>query len=81
MCNYCNEKEEKNMIIGKCIRTSEFKKTAGYEKYSKDKYPLLELSIYKGTEDEEAALLIENNFGMRYININYCPFCGRKLIG
>ncbi len=80
MCSYCEENEEKNMIIGKSIKTSEFRKTAGYERNSKDKYPLLELSIHKGI-DEEAALMIENNFGIRYVNVNYCPFCGRKLAG
>lgn len=81
MCSYCKEKEEKDMIIGKAIKTSEFNRTVGYERNSEDKYPLLEMFIHKGKNDKEAALVIENNFGFRYINISYCPFCGRKLVG
>lgn len=35
--------------------------------------------ILKGLEDEKAGLMIGTYEGYHYININYCPMCGRKL--
>lgn len=83
-CIYC--KEIDNSIHGISIRNSEWKKTAGYKpqenyKAIKDYYrpealELLELFTLKG----KAGLMINNISGARYIDINYCPFCGRKLV-
>ena len=75
-CQYCSE--EDNYVAGKSVRTYEFKPTAGYKKPDKfDDY--LNLFILKGKNDKKAGLIIENINGARYIDINYCPFCGRKI--
>lgn len=46
---------------------------------SKGKYDEFNIFIHKGEEDEVAGLMIGNYEGYRYININYCPVCGRRL--
>lgn len=77
-CELCEEKD--NHITGKSIRTTEFKETYGYSSNKLVGYnDYLNLFILKGKKDEKAGLMIENIIGARYIDINYCPFCGRKL--
>ena len=77
MCEYCRE-AEKLEIAGKTIKTNEWQETAGY-KAPKNKIDFLELFILKGKTDKKAGLMLYNENGARYIDINYCPFCGRKL--
>lgn len=75
-CEYCYE--EDNHITGKVVRCYEFKTTAGYK--MPDRYrDYLALFTLKGKNDKKAGLMIENINGCRYIDVNYCPFCGRKL--
>lgn len=82
-CYYCYEKEEH--ISGKSIKTYEWNLTAGYKErlststgINKD---YLNMFILKGKADKCAGLMIDNGNGARYIDIKYCPFCGRKLGG
>lgn len=80
-CQYCSEsKHYIGSITGKSIKTHELKPTYGY---SSRKHPntndYLEVFILKGENDKKAGLMIENIIGARYIDINYCPFCGRKV--
>lgn len=77
ICNYCYSKNNKS-INGKPIRFNEFRNTSGYTE-PKNYKDYLELFILKGDKDEKAGLMIENINGTRFIDINYCPFCGRKL--
>ena len=39
----------------------------------------LNIFILKGENDKYAGLMIENINGARYVDIRYCPFCGRKI--
>lgn len=78
MCEYCKE-SRKNDIAGKTIRTNDFKHTAGYHYKNPYKIDYLEIFILKGENDEKAGLMINNGNGFRYIDIEFCPFCGRKL--
>ena len=77
MCDYCFITAKKN-IIGKSIYTDDFKKTAGYREPKKYK-DYLDLFILKNENDKKAGLMIDNGNGYRFIDIDYCPFCGRKL--
>lgn len=77
MCEYCRQ-GNKLEISGKPIKTTEWKNTAGYQ-IPKNKTDILELFILKGKDDKKAGLMIYNENGARYIDINYCPMCGRKL--
>jgi len=77
MCEYC-EKNKKGIIMGKTISTSEFQKTAGY--VEKEGNSLLEIWILKNKEDEKAGLMINTTGGIRFVDIDYCPFCGEKII-
>lgn len=77
MCEYCRE-SEKLEIAGKIIRTFEWKETAGYEA-PRNRNDFLEMFILKGKKDKKAGLMIDSGCGFRYIDINYCPMCGRKL--
>ncbi len=74
MCEYCREKE--GHISGKAVNTFEWRETAGYKPQS---CTYLEMFILKGKTDRKAGLMINNGDGARYIDINYCPICGRKL--
>lgn len=77
ICQYCKSSFKGN-ICGKSIRTNEWKKTAGYKEiWSKKDH--LDLFILKGKNNKKAGLMIENENGARYIDIDYCPFCGRRL--
>ena len=77
MCEYCYQSKD-NEISGKPIFQYEWKETAGYEppKYRND---FLEMFILKSKNDKKAGLMIDSGYGYRYIDINYCPMCGRKL--
>lgn len=74
ICPYCREGNGK--IRGKTFRTDDFKKTAYSEPIYKD---YLEVFILKGKKDKYAGLMIDTIGGTRYIEIRFCPFCGRKL--
>ena len=76
ICPYCYE--ENGHICGKTIHTYNLKPTAGYKEPT-DYKDYLNIFILKGKEDKYAGLMIENINGTRYIDIRYCPFCGRKL--
>ena len=76
ICPYCLEKD--GHISGKCIHNYDLKLTSGYAE-SIDNRDYLSVFILKGKQDKYAGLMIENINGARYINIRYCPFCGRKL--
>lgn len=79
MCEYCCANKN-NEILGRTIRYYELKKTVGYEppKYKYD-IDFLEVFILKLKEDKKAGLMLNNINGVRYIDINYCPICGRRL--
>ncbi len=76
MCNYCRFIGKE--IHGKAIKPNEFKKTAGYIE-PKNYRDYLDLFILKNENDDKAGLMIDNGNGYRFIDIDYCPFCGRKL--
>lgn len=83
-CPYCRIRDSELKIYGKTIKTDDWKNTAGYhKKYIPiiDDYAVdwLEAFILKCANDEKAALMIDSGNGYRFVDINYCPFCGRKL--
>ncbi len=81
MCELCENH--------KIVSTREWKKTAGYEPERNENcyrdwvnpksFEQLEMFILKGKNDKKAGLMINTINGARYIDINYCPMCGRKL--
>lgn len=78
MCKYCKTDNEIDIIIGDHIPKEKIKKTIGYKPssfYRDD----LDFMISKGKADKKAGLMITTMCGTRYIDINYCPFCGRKV--
>ena len=77
MCEYCYKKDD-GEIMGKTIRQFEWKETAGYEPPEK-RNDFLEMFILKCKNDKKAGLMIDSGYGYRYIDINYCPMCGRRL--
>ena len=77
MCEYCKISKD-FWVTGKLIRSYEFKKTAGY-KEPRNSNDVLEIFILKGNRDKKAGLMINSGCGFRYIDICYCPMCGRKL--
>ena len=76
ICPYCYEKD--GYIHGKVIHTYNLKPTAGYKKPN-NYTDCLNVFILKGKEDKYAGLMMDNANGARYVDITYCPFCGRKL--
>lgn len=82
-CDYCKERE--GHIAGKVIRTHEWKLTSGYRTRlsttTTSNYDYLNMFILKGKEDKYAGLMIDIGNGARYVDIKYCPFCGKKLGG
>lgn len=76
VCPYCYEK--KGGICGKTVRMYNLKPTSGY-KCPSGYSDYLSIFILKGQKDKDAGLMIENIFGARYVNIRFCPFCGRRL--
>lgn len=78
-CSYCREKN--GFISGTSIKYDDWKKTAGYSFENDYIIDFLEAFILKGENDKYAGLMVNSGNGFRYIDINYCPFCGRKLGG
>lgn len=93
-CLYCleNPKSAKkdDYISGKYLaRTWDWQNTAGYNPdksrhcfyptVNPDSFEELEAFILKGKNDKKAGLFINTINGARFIDINYCPMCGRKL--
>lgn len=78
MCEFCDTNSKGEILGGKPIRTFEWQETAGYRP-PKDKIDFLEMFILKGEEDKKAGLMIDNGYGYRYVDIDYCMFCGRRL--
>ena len=83
-CPYCRIGDSELKIYGKTIKTDDWENTAGYHKKyipAIDDYAVdwLEAFILKGANDEKAGLMIDSGNGYRFVDINYCPFCGRKL--
>jgi hypothetical protein len=66
MCKYCEEAKEFQIEF---TRYLEIKGSKEYFKCFLNTHP----------EDEKGALMIGNCEGYRYIIIQYCPFCGRRL--
>lgn len=75
MCQYCRE-YEKDDIKGKEIKVN--KTTILLQKNDTDN---LSCFIMKGKEDKKAGIMIGTYEGFHYIDINYCPMCGRQLGG
>ena len=74
MCKYCGQ-GNKTEISGawlKVIATNSTKKLNPI--YYKPRSFIL-----KCKADKKAGLMIDNREGYFYININYCPMCGKKL--
>lgn len=80
-CLYCSKDKYYNgAITGKTIRTQDFKETHGYSSRMRSKErDYLNIFILKGEKDKYAGLMVENINGARYVDIKYCPFCGRKI--
>lgn len=76
MCEYCYKRDD-GEIMGRTIRTNDLKKTAGCEP-PKNKNDFLEMFILKLKNDKKAGLMIDNGYGYRYIDINYCPMCRKE---
>lgn len=69
MCEYCTPQWSGNVGICKPIK---FQETA-----SKSNLKDCQIFLHK---DEEPALIVFNDVGVAsYIDIDYCPRCGRKL--
>ena len=82
-CRYCMEYPS-GRISGVSIKTDEFKETAGYKRpfiqgADVNLIDWLELFILKGPTDKYAGLMVDSGNGARYVDIKYCPFCGRKI--
>lgn len=87
-CKYCIE-FSKQEVCGISIRTDDFKHTAGYLPAYQEIETLgiridrnyLDMFILKGKSDEKAGLMVKTHGGdgYRYVEISYCPFCGRYL--
>ena len=79
-CEYCKAyPKNKVQIHGKIIKTKDLKLTVGYKNREILLSDYLQLFILKGIADKKAGLMIATLDGVRYIDINYCPFCGRYL--
>lgn len=77
ICQYC--RENNRHICGKTIQTDDWKKTAGYHFNSEYRVDILEAFILKSENDKYAGLMINTGNGYRFVDIRYCPFCGRKI--
>ena len=86
-CPFCKE-HEKGEICGITIR--DFNPTAGYrpqenfhmykDGYDPRIFERLEIFLLKGENDKYPGLMINTISGARYIDIKYCPICGRELV-
>lgn len=77
MCKYCNESEE-NHISGSYLKVIPTKSTKETEAY-RPIYYKPRCFILKGKKDKKAGLMMDNLETCYYIDINYCPMCGKKL--
>ena len=73
MCKYC-ELGDKTHITGAYFDMKLTKSTESNMRYYKPK-----CFILKGKKDEKASLMLESYKGCSYIDINYCPLCGKRL--
>lgn len=73
MCKYCRELKEKT-ISGAYLELTPTKRTEEKQIYYEPK-----CFILKCKKDKKAGLMINNYKCCHYIDINYCPMCGRKL--
>lgn len=78
MCEFCNTNSKGEILSGKPVRTYEWQKTAGYYE-SQNKRDFLEMFILKNKADKKAGLMVDSGYGYRWVDIDYCPFCGRRL--
>ena len=73
MCEYCERKTSKGNIAGKDFKVH---KTI----YLKEKTNTDNLNCFiLKNENEKAGFMIGTCEGYHYIDINYCPMCGRDL--
>ena len=79
MCEFCDANSKGEILSGKPVRTFEWQKTAGYKAPEK-RNDFLEMFILKLKNDKKAGLMIDNGYGCRYVDIDYCMFC-RKEVG
>lgn len=90
MCDYCNDYYIMNdqsdiSVCGKMVKTSDLRHMIGFDDVTVEvngrlvHNSFLQMYIYKTRDDDKASLMIETIDGIRYIDIEYCPFCGRKL--
>ena len=79
MCEFCDANSKGEILSGKPVRTFEWQKTAGYKAPEK-RNDFLEMFILKLKNDKKAGLMVDNGYGCRYVDIDYCMFC-RKEVG
>lgn len=79
MCYYCREgydildkEKEKLVFMGRelPVMVSDF---------SLKEYEKLKCMIYRKEKDNRVALVMSGYKGCQYIDINYCPMCGRRI--
>jgi hypothetical protein len=73
MCEYCRQTKDK-FLAGKDFEVHKTNKLR-----AKNHTDNLYCFVLKSEDDEKAGLMIGTIEGYHYININYCPMCGRKL--
>lgn len=78
MCKFCDANSKGEILSGKPVRTYEWQKTAGYNPPEK-RNDFLEMFILKNKDDKKAGLMVDSGYGYRYVDIDYCMFCGRRL--
>lgn len=72
MCEYCKNQDIENRIHGKPLY---IQKTAGYVLDD-----VIDTAwIMKCSNKDIAGIMIMTQLGTEFIDINYCPMCGRKL--
>ena len=77
MCEFCDANSKGEILSGKPVRTFEWQKTAGYEPPEK-RNDFLEMFILKLKNDKKAGLMVDNGYGCRYVDIDYCMFCRKE---
>lgn len=77
MCKFCDANSKGEILSGKPVRTFEWQKTAGYKAPEK-RNDFLEMFILKLKNDKKAGLMVDNGYGCRYVDIDYCMFCRKE---
>ena len=77
MCEFCDANSKGEILSGKPVRTFEWQKTAGYKAPEK-RNDFLEMFILKLKNDKKAGLMVDNGYGCRYVDIDYCMFCRKE---